>query len=405
MSRHIDEHELRALFEGIEVPPGLDRWRERIADVHAEACDAHQDDTDPEDTAAEEEATDGTTVVAETNGVVIALPTGRELRPRRQRTKSVAVAAAAAVVVGLGGVVVTSQLLSDAPPADDPTMIIDGPDRTISSMPQPTSEEDAPPSGSATSPPPQVGGTGQDDPPNAPDGGIVGDGETRAEKPLGNEPSWPAMVGDPTADNTGVPLSASLDDHYGDLRITTAGQVVSDLRVTGTIIVDAPNVTLRRVLVVAQFGAAAVRQNSTNLTVENSELAGGSSVIQSSSGLVVRRSRIEAGVTLASGAELYDNYVNISPVLIPSGSRNILLRHNTMGTVTMNDLDAPISNVSIENNLLAKVDAPTEPGSASIHVLGNRFRDNPPSTGWNPSGTDYRWSGNTFADSGAPANH
>ena len=398
MNRHLDEQELRALFAEIELPPGLDRWRERIADVHAEPYEP--EDMEPE--LVEPEPAKTEEVHVETNGVVIALPTG-ELRPRRQRKRSVAVAAAAAAVVGLGGVVVTTHLFSDAPPAD-PTMIIDGPDKTISSAPLSTSRNVIP--SEATSPP-SVSNTGQ----GQPDQGGHQDGEQGTdggpdspEKTGREEPSWPPMAGDPTAANTGVPLGASLSDHYGNLRITTPGQVVSDLRVTGSVIVDAPNVTLRRVLVIASYGAPAVRQNADNLTIDSSELSGGQSLTQGGSGLVVRRSRLENGVTITTGAQLYDNHLDVADVLIPSHSSSVLLRHNTMGRVTMNDLDAPITGVTVENSLLTQVDAPTEAGSASIHVLGNRFRGSAPSTGWNRDGNDYQWSNNTFADSGATAN-
>jgi hypothetical protein len=384
MSHQTDENELRALFEKIDVPAGLDRWRERIADVHAVEVEPHHDD-EPE--------TDGATIVS--------LTIGRELRPARQRTRSVAVAAAAAVIVGLGGVVVTTQLF-DEPPAD-PTMIIDGPDNTVSSPPDTPSREHSGPSGSATPPAPNPGNTHTDGQPGGTGEPVDNGGSgTRNETPSGPEPAWPAMVGDPTAANTGVPLGASLGDHFGDLRVTTAGQVVKDVRVTGTVIVDAPNVTLSRVLVVPPSGAAAVRQNAGKLTVENSELSG--SLTQSASGLVVRRSRLQFGVTITSGAELYDSYLEIADVLVPSGATSVLLRHNVMGRVTMNDRDSPIRGVTIENGLLTEVDAPTGAGSASIHVLGNRFRGNAPSTGWNSSASDYQWSNNTYADSGAPAN-
>lgn len=383
MSR-IDENELRALFDEIEAPPGLDRWRERIADVHAESV--------PRDEHAED---DGATVIA--------LPTDRELRPTRHRRRSVAVAAAAAVVVGLaGGAVVATQLLDDAPPAD-PTMIIDGPDRTTGSLPSP-SEKTTGPSGHETTPPPSSG-PGQHDPNNSndqpPAGGTVADTN---EETAGREPQWPAMVGDPSAANTGVPLGATLGDHYGDLRITTAGQTVSDLRVTGSVIVDAPNVTLKRILVVAPQGVVAVRQNATGLTIIDSELFGGSSLTQNAAGLTVHRSRLESGVSVTSGARLYDCHLDFADVLVSSNSVGVLLRHNTFDHVTMNDFDGPIRSVDIENNLLNQVDAPTEAGSASIHVVANRFRGSAPSTGWNSSATDYRWSDNTYVDTGAPAN-
>jgi len=390
MSR-LDENELRSLFEAIEVPPGLDRWRERIADVRPEACDQVPDDDEEPEPAQEHPETN--------DAAIVTLPTGGDLRPRRQRRRSVAVAAAAAVVVGLGGIVVTSQLLNETPPAD-PTMIIDGPDKTTTSEPPPTSKAtdesgaesaSSPASGQATP------NDGQADQPGSDSGPTSGGGE----EPAGSEPTWSTMIGDPSAGNTGVPLGATLGEHYGDLRITTAGQVVSDLRVNGAVIVDAPNVTLKRVLVVAGYGTTAVRQNASGLTVVDSELSGGSSLIQSANGLTVRRSRLEAGVTITSGAQLFDSYLATADVLIPSGSNTVLLRHNTTDQVTMND--SPIRAVTIENNLLTQVDAPTATGSASIHVLGNRFRGSAPSTGWDSAATDYQWSNNTFADSGAPA--
>lgn len=129
MSKDVDEQELRDLFAEVDAPPGLDRWRERIADVHAEHEPAEED---------------GATVT--------------ELRPRTRKKRSLAVAAAIIGIVGLGGAVVTSRLLADPPPAD-PRMIIDGPDRTKSSPPPPSSTPDT--SGTVTSPPP----TGQENAP------------------------------------------------------------------------------------------------------------------------------------------------------------------------------------------------------------------------------------------------
>ena len=368
MSKNIDEQELRALFAEIEAPPGLDAWRDRIADVHAE----HED------------------------GVVT------ELRPRPRRKRSFAVAAAVLVVVGLGGVVVASRLLTDAPPAD-PTMIIDGPDRTTSSPPPPTSTPDT--SGSVTNPP--AGGTGQPTGQEdlAPDGTDQGPpvGDEQDSPGAGPEPSWGPMTGDPSVSNTGVPQGTTLRDHQGDLRITTAGQVVTDLRVSGTVYVDAPGVTLRRVIIVAPFGTPALQQLAADLTVVDSQLSGGESLTQRANGLVVRRSTLDSGMTLTSGAEVYDSYAATSDVQVTAGAIGVLLRHNVMGRVSMSDLDGPIRNVTVQDSLLTQVNAPTEPGSANINVLTNRFRGSAPSTGWNQSADGYRWSGNVFADTGAPA--
>ena len=100
-----DEQRLQDLFAQVDAPPGLDRWRERIADVHA---------------SHEPVGPDGGTVT--------------ELRPHKRKTRSFAVAAAVVAIVGLGGTVVMSRLLEDAPPAGP--MIIDGPGR---STPPPSS--------------------------------------------------------------------------------------------------------------------------------------------------------------------------------------------------------------------------------------------------------------------------
>ncbi|MBB4906374.1 hypothetical protein [Actinophytocola algeriensis] len=340
MSREIDEKELRTLFAEIEAPPGLDEWRERIADVHVEE---HGSDE---------------------GGVVT------QLRPRPRKRHSLATAAAVIAVVGLGGAVVMSRLLTDAPPTD-PTMIIDGPGKTSSS---PTSEPDT--SGTSTTPP----GT-----------------------PAGPEPSWGPLTGDPAVSNTGVPRGATLRDHQGDLRITTAGQVVEDLRVSGAVIVEAPGVTLRRVVVVAPSGVPALVQLAGDLTVVDSEFVGGAALTQRASGLVVRRSTVDSGAVLTSGAEVYDSYFAESDVRVSAGASGVVLRHNVVGRVSMSDLDGPIRNVTVQDSLLTQVNAPTGPGSAGIHVLANRFLGGAPSTGWHPSAADYRWSGNVFEDTGAPA--
>lgn len=88
--------------------------------------------------------------------------------------------------------------------------------------------------------------------------------------------------------------------------------MVTDLRVSGSVTVEAPGVTLRRVVVVAPFGATALQQLAGDLTVVDSQLSGGESLTQRANGLVVRRSTLESGVTLTSGAEVYDTYIATS---------------------------------------------------------------------------------------------
>lgn len=118
-----DEQRLQDLFAEVDAPPGLDRWRERIADVHA---------------SHEPVGPDGGTVT--------------ELRPHKRKTRSFAVAAAVVAIVGLGGTVVMSRLLDDAPPAGP--MIIDGPGRSTTppSSSTTTTTTTVPPSPTTTGP-------------------------------------------------------------------------------------------------------------------------------------------------------------------------------------------------------------------------------------------------------------
>lgn len=172
----IDENTLTAAFAEVEAPPGLDRWRERIADVDAESCA-------PE--------------TPENDDTVVPFPTNRDLRPRRYRRGSMTAVAAAAAVIGLGGLVVTTQLFSDAP-SGDPTMIIDGPDRTDTSGVPPTTRTTDPLRKPST-PPTQAGGPSTPRGTNETPAAAGGDGIANPVR----EPGWPAMPGDPTAANTG----------------------------------------------------------------------------------------------------------------------------------------------------------------------------------------------------------
>lgn len=83
----------------------------------------------------------------------------------------------------------------------------------------------------------------------------------------------------PGASNTGVPAGTALTKHYGDLRITTPGTVITGLDIEGLVRVEAANVTIKNSIVrgrdvtssiaLIYAGAASVK----NLLVENVELA------------------------------------------------------------------------------------------------------------------------------------
>lgn len=101
--------------------------------------------------------------------------------------------------------------------------------------------------------------------------------ETPTTPPPTTPTTPPTQGGWPNASNTGVPAGwTPARTVSGDYRITTAGTVVSDLRVNGRIIVDAPNVTIRRVEVIgggiANFTGSSCRNG---LVVEDTTIRRG----------------------------------------------------------------------------------------------------------------------------------
>ena len=374
----LDEERLIELFGEIEAPAGVDNWRERaVAEV-------------PDDDHADDHEFDPARVV-------IPMPE-RWLRPPRAHRRATAmVAAAVAMVVGMGGVLIVSQVLSDAPPAD-PTMIIDGPDKTGTPTSPVTSQTS--PTQPTTLPPGANGTAVQGEPNEGPDNG-------GGDPPPAGQPVWGPMNGYPTADNTGIPAGSTLTEHDGDLVIDTPGQVVTDLRIAGTVWVNAPDVTLRRVVIDAVGGTSAVEQRGARLRIQDSELTAvmGQAVAVGAEGLTMIRNKIstdDVAVSVPSDSFLLENYVSGAGFYVAGGASGLRVERNSFDQIRMDDYGTPITDVTIENNNLRQVGAPTESASAGIHVVDNEFHGDAPSTGWKADGPDWVWSGNTHGDTGEP---
>lgn len=376
MTRHepLDEDRLIEAFAEIEAPAGVDSWRERTGAAETD----HDTELDPA-------------------RVVIPMPERWLRPPRAHRRATAVVAAAVAMVVGMGGVLIVSRMLSDAPPAD-PTMNIDDPDRTgtptspVTSQTSPTQQSTRPPG---------ANGTAVQGEPNEGSGGGEG-----APPPVG-QPVWGPMNGFPTADNTGIPAGSTLTEHEGDLVVDTPGAVVTDLRVSGTVWVNAPDVTLRRIVVDAPGGTNAVEQGGPRLRVQDSELSAvmGQAVAVNADGLTLIRNKIstdDVAVGLVRDSFLLENYVTGAGFYVGGGASGLRVERNSFDQIRLDDYGAPITDVTIENNNLRQVGAPTESASSGIHVVDNEFHGDAPSTGWKPDGPDWVWSGNTHRDTGEP---
>jgi chitodextrinase len=195
----------------------------------------------------------------------------------------------------------------------------------------------------------------------------------------------PPSTGFPDASNTGVPAGTTLTPS-GGMTITTAGAVIDGREITGQVVVNAPNVTIRNTRIRSN-AMWVIDNNSTGLVVEDSEIinrpVSGQNNCHNGIGdanFTVRRTEITGCENAANfGGDnivFEDNYVHDLDTTGPSyvwgndphtdgiqmspGADNIVVRHNWIDPSPGGGVTAPIimgvngsqSNIRIEDNYL-----------------------------------------------------
>ena len=359
MKRPFDPDRIRAVFETIEAPAGMDAWR--IAPVAA------------------------------TTGTAAEPP--QPLGPRRTSRRAVPVLVAILTAAVTGGVTLGAVALDRPGP---PVVAVS-------------------PSAAPTGAP------------------LMTPSATPDTSPRRNEPSRPTQ---PTSSGVGVPPGTRLTTHVGDLRITIAGTVVDGVHVVGSVFVEAPNVTLRRVRVSAAGQYWAIRQaaGGANLTIEDSDVAGDPArtvqygIAQGAERLTVRRTAVrgvENGVVVNARATVTDSWiVELTPgastvgiFCFGDGSQLSLQGNTVLAPARANAAIAiyadtgPVSGVSVRDNVLGggRYALHIGTGVRDVSVLANRFsREVAPRGGtngaarWDSRPASGVWSGNVWADTGLP---
>jgi hypothetical protein len=335
-------------------------------------------------------------------------PSHRDRRPQAPRRTGLAVAASAvAVAVLVGAVPILIHALTR--PAAAPASGFGHPSASASSAPPSASQ---PPTASPSTSP------------------------SRAPTPAGTG-TTPAVTAKPWPDarSTGVPAGKALRTHAGDLVVNTAGTVVDGMLVTGSIIVQASNVTIRNTRVAPSRSVYwVIRQSpgATDLVIEDSEIAGGGvhiGVSQESDGLTVARCdfhNVDTAISIGgSRSTVNDSYLHAVDTGVGAGGRRstIAIEHNAIssnvpGEAAIGFADGnTLTGVTIENNLLAGGNYEFYAGSGSgqqqIAVRHNRFsRAVSPKGGrygpvaaWDPASPGNVWVDNVWDDTGAPILH
>lgn len=182
-----------------------------------------------------------------------------------------------------------------------------------------------------------------------------------------------APTGFPDATNTGVPAGTALTNSSGQLNITVAGTVIDARNHSGNIVVNAPNVIIKRSRIRTASAFNVIQNNSTNLLIEDCEIDGINSNSQgfTSGNVTVRRCNIHncenglnvGGPTVVEDSFIHDLYsgggAHSDGAQFNQGASNITFRHNTIqggntSAIIMWDEGNPQNaNVLIENNKLS----------------------------------------------------
>ena len=189
-------------------------------------------------------------------------------------------------------------------------------------------------------------------------------------------PTVPTLSGWPSAANTGVPAGVTLLPS-GGMIINTPGAVISGLNISGTVYINAPNVTLMNCRITSgEFYVVKVNAGITGAVVQDCEINGTGLTTGGSDGIggqgtFLRNNIYNVGngvVIQGNNSLVQDNYIHdlnapgehYDGIQIDGGISNATIRHNTIindhdqtSAVQINNWFGPVSNIVIDNNKLS----------------------------------------------------
>ena len=236
----------------------------------------------------------------------------------------------------------------------------------------------------------------------------------------------PIVTGWPSASNTGYLGSQGLTNQNG-YTVTTPGAVIEYKNITGTLVIDAANVTVRNCQINSGFFGIETTSRARYLVVEDCTVIGGGDcgiAATQSNDVIVRRNNVSGGFDgmkiAGTNVLVEDNYIHNlqggasahNDGIQCGSSTNLTFRHNYIAArdtscIAMFQGQGTYNTVLVENNYLANAGyllySPGTTGS-NIRVMGNTFVN----WGWGPVSdwvvkTGNVWSGNVNG-SGSPVN-
>lgn len=232
-----------------------------------------------------------------------------------------------------------------------------------------------------------------------------------------------------------------------EVDVTGNGAVLSGLSIHCDLNISAPHVTINDDHVVSSGTFAVSLRHTAGVTIENSTISGTnattgrvnsaiSDVYGDSTAMMIKnnnisdfRSAVQLNAGTVTGNYIHDpGYIkgdHTNGVISNGGTAQLTITHNTILnpldqtdaiTLDTDQTPGPVSNKTIENNLLAGGDYPIYGGTAFSHTTTNILIENNrfgqiyyprggqfgPATYFDSRGKGNVWSGNTWIASGRP---
>lgn len=242
----------------------------------------------------------------------------------------------------------------------------------------------------------------------------------------------PSLCGFPDATNTGTPVGTVLTKKTGAMTVTVAGTVIDALDLTGTLNINANNVTVKNSHITSgPFFGIHLAPGVTGALITDTTVTGvGDCNVGINGGTYIAQrdnvSGCEDSFQISNGSQILDSYIHDLVFTATShndgiqafSAKNMVLRHNTIlidckcspvrgnAAIFLQPTSSAITGVDVSDNLLdgagytVKVETSTGVVIAR-NVIGRHFR-----WGWlsqSAAAIKPTLIGNVFDDTGLPA--
>jgi Right handed beta helix region len=203
--------------------------------------------------------------------------------------------------------------------------------------------------------------------------GGAAEAEGNVRKPPASTSSWPDET------NTGAPAEVKLKPS-GPLAINVTGTAISGLDIHGGVLINADNVTIEMSRIAAnEWAVIKIGPSRTGVVVRDCTIdgmgaapdgTGNQGIMGQGTFLRNNISNVENGIVITGNNNVIeDNFIHdlnaggkphYDGIQIDGGISDVMIRHNTIinahgaaGAIMIDNEFGPVSNVVIENNLLA----------------------------------------------------